>query len=302
MNIKYIILIIASLLTFTTADAQKRKTSKKKKAARTTKVVKSTAPEYITTLPIDSLANKVYQGVIGKTVVDFFGTRETYGDVRQQIMVTTHNDYVQKELEQCAIIRQLNGAEEVFIIKPYTYENGDLVIDNFTYKILPSRSLQLQKTTQKDEAREGTLDATDAQSLLAEMFRYGKYLSGMSIQTDEDKANSLLLLTTCKAMNYAGAAEFLQQLMEKRVEKGDAQAMNYLLRSAKDAKDYKKALDYADMLIDLSPNDPALLADKGAIYLLQGKKNDAKKIWKKLNKLDSSFAKNSKHDFCVKMR
>lgn len=302
MNIKYIILIIASLLTFTTADAQKRKTSKKKKAARTTKVVKNTTPEYITTLPIDSLANKVYQGVIGKTVVDFFGTRETYGDVRQQIMVTTHNAYVQKDLQQCAIIRQLNGAEEVFIIKPYTYENGDLVIDNFTYKILPSRSLQLQKTTQKNETREGTLDVADSQALLAEMFRYGKYLSGMSIQTDEDKANSLLLLTTCKAMNYAGAAEFLQQLMEKRAEKNDAVAITYLLTCAKETKDYKKAHDYADMLIDLSPDDPTMLANKGTIYILQGKKNDAKKIWKKINKLDSSFAKNSNHEFCLKMR
>ena len=77
-------LTLAILMFATALPAQRRSTTRrsKKRIATVAKPQKAVA-----ILPVDSLVGRVYAGKVGQTVVDFFGSRTTYGDVTQQIYI-----------------------------------------------------------------------------------------------------------------------------------------------------------------------------------------------------------------------
>lgn len=240
------------------ADAQKRKTTKKKKAT-TTKVQKQKMPA-ITPVPIEQLHSKAFAGKVGRTVVDFFGNRTTYGDVIQDIYLTRDNN---------AVIRQMDGVTENYIIEPYMYDNGVLKIADLTYHVIENgAALYLQHMQQNNEDREGKLTSAAPNNFASMIAQRGKYLFGMSEKTEEDLHDAHVC--------YAIAAEY-----------GNADAKKYM--DEYNQKNEKEAAALA-------------LCEEGSKYLAQGKKKDAKKVWKRLSKEHSDFAKTSQHPFCVAFR
>lgn len=266
-------MILAFLMLANGVQAQKRKTTKKKKA-KTTKVVKQQAVAPVVAVPLDSLLGKAYTGKVGQTVVDFFGTRNVYGDVTQQIYIWH---------DSTAVLRQINGTEEVYSVIPYSYNVSTLKIGQFTYIAAPDgASLQLQATKEKDEKREGKLVAENPQELLKGIYARGQYLNRMTEQTDEDKANARACLTMAAEADVDGAKAFLVDYYKKLADKDDREAIIYMMRYEASSGNYSAAHDYVDKLLDTDPDNVDLLNEKASLYDAAGKKSQAKKIRKKI--------------------
>lgn len=290
MNILRILLIAIAFGIVNGADAQKRKTTKKK--AKTTKVVNKQEPAIA--VPLDSLIGKAYTGKVGRTVVDFFGNRNTYGDVIQELYIWHDSIYA---------LRQLNGSEENYIFGKYSYDGKTLTTGEFKYT--PDKdgsALKLQKTVQNKETREGTLPSVSPTNIVNTLFLRGKYLDHMTIQEEEDKQNALTCLSITAEYGIPEAQQYLLSYYQKKADAGDVEAIRFLYNDALKKQDYPNAISLLDKLITISPDNPEIQCDKGSLLLAQGKSSDAKKLWKKLRKTHASYANTSTHPFCVKMR
>lgn len=288
-----IALLLSSVVIPDATAAKKRKPAKKK--AKVTAVATPT----VAVLPVDSLLGKAYAGKIGQTVVDFFGNRNVYGDVVQDMLITADPN---AEMQHYVVIRQLNGVEELYIIEPLNYTDGIIKVGEHSYHTLADGTLSLQPMTQNSEERKGVLTQTSAGGIMRMAYNHGKHLSGMSIQTDEDKRNARLLLGVASDNNIDDAREYFVTYNTRLAEKGDQKAIRCLFHIAMNAKNHDDAHKYIDSLIALDASKPELMADKGTIYLQQGKTSDAKKIWKKLKKNAADFVNTSEHPFCKAMR
>lgn len=283
-------LLLSFLMLATALHAQKRKTTKRKKA-RVTNTMK--AKPSAETVPIDSLIGKSYAGKIGQTVVDFFGTRTTYGDVTQQIYIWH---------DSTAVIYQRGGDEESYKILPYSLNGSTLTIGNYRYTTIKNGvALQLQKMTEGKETRQGTLASVSPVMMSQMLYMRGKYLDGMTIQTEEDKKNALICLNIAAENGQKEAQTYLYNYYKKRAEKGESNAIKYMYEYEKKAANYADAHKYCDMLISSEPQNALWLCEKGSLYLAEGKTSDAKKIMKKIKKVDNSFIKDKRHPFIKAM-
>ncbi|MBQ0074748.1 MAG: hypothetical protein KBT34_11190 [Prevotella sp.] len=290
MKYNRIIILSLALCLTATMSAQKRSTSRKK--AKTTKVVKTQETNF--NVPIDSLIGKAYTGKIGRTVVDFFGSRNTYGDVIHELYLWHDSIYA---------LRQLNGSEESYSFGKYSYDGKTLTIGEFHYT--PQKdgnALMLQKMNQNKEVREGIIPAVSPENIANILFVHGKYLDHMSIQEEEDKQNAFTCLSIAAENNVPGAYQYLYSYYKKKADNGDAKAIRYLYDEAMNMTDYTNACIYIEKLITIYPDNPELQCDKGNILLLQGNNSEAKKLWKKLRKSFADFVNTSSHPFCSKMR
>lgn len=284
-------LILALFMLATDLPAQKRKTSRRKKS-RTAAVAKPQPAASI--VPLDSLIGKAYAGTVGRTVVDFFGTRTTYGDVTQQIYIWH---------DSTAVINQRGGDTETYLFLPYTLDGSTLTVGQFRYTtVKDGHALQMQKTTENNETRQGTLSQTDPSMMVNALFLYGKHLDGMTIQTEEDKANALTCLNIAAEHGNADAQQYLYSYYKKKAESGDTDAIKRLLALETAAGNYTEAHKYCDMLIVKDPQTPAWLCEKGNLYIKEGKLSDAKKIYKKIKKQDKEYYDTSAHPFLQHMR
>lgn len=290
MNIFRLALIILALGIVTGADAQKRKTTKKK--SKTTKVVKKQEP--VLAVPLDSLVGKAYAGKVGRTVVDFFGNRNTYGDVVQELYLWRDSIYA---------LRQINGSEENYLFGKFSYDGKMLKIGEYQYAPQKDGSaLKLQKMQQNKEVREGSLPSVSPTNIVNTLFLRGKYLDRPTIQDEAEKQNALTCLTIAAEYGLPEAKEYLLSYYQKKAERGDVEAIRYLYNDALGKKDYPSAVSLLDKLIAISPDNPGIQCDKGSLLLAQGKNSDAKKLWKKFRKAHASYANTASHPFCVKMR
>ncbi len=279
-------LLLSFLMLATALPAQKRKMTKRKKA-RVTNTTKNTSR--VEAVPIDSLIGKSYAGKIGQTVVDFFGTRTTYGDVTQQIYVWH---------DSTAVIYQRGGDEESYKILPYTLSGTTLKIGDYSYTTVKNgAALQLQKMSEGKETRQGTLTSVSPVMMSQLLYMRGKYLDGMTIQTEEDKKNALICLNIAAENGQKEAQTYLYNYYKKRAEKGESIAIKYMYEYEKKASNYTEAHKYCDMMISSEPQNALWLCEKGLLYLAEGKTSDAKKILKKVKKVDNSYIKDKRHPF-----
>lgn len=277
------------MCTTLSVSAQKKR-AKTKGKAQPAKVV---TPK-LASVPVESLAGKAFSGAIGKTVVDFFGNRNTYGDVTHDIYITPDHQNV--------IIRQAAASEVIYFIEPMKYADGTFTADAYKYSTTADGGLYLTPMKVGDEQRQGTLSSAAPDNILHEMYQYGKYLSGMTIQTDEDIQNAKLLLSVTAEKGVEGAAETASKFYKKLSEKGDTDATQSLLKKALKENDYATAHDCYNKLIEQNPDNCDLLAENGLLYVKEGKMSEAKAVWKKLRKLNRNFADTSSHPFCLRMR
>lgn len=283
--------MLALLLLATTLPAQKRKTTKRSKKSKTTAVVKKTEA---TVVPIDSLIGKAYAGKIGKTVVDFFGSRVTYGDVTQQIYLWHDN---------IAVIDQRSGDTQEYLFMPYTLNGSTLSIGRFNYTTIKGgAALELQKITENNEARQGTLSSVSPLMMTDALYQHGKHLDKMTIQTDEDKQNALTCLNIAAEYGNSDAKQYLYEYYKKRADNGEIPALKYMMAYETDASNYADAIKYCDRLIELHPTEARWLCEKGSICLKQNKTSEAKKVYKKIKKVDEEFYQTSSHPFMKQMR
>lgn len=288
---KYKVLILL-LMFAASAQAQKSKTSKRKNTKTTKVTKKTTAP--VVNVPFSEIVGKAYSGKIGQTVVDFFGTRNVYGDVKQDVYVW--NDSI-------ACIHQVNGNIEEYLFPTITYANNTLKAGDYTYTAgAQGVSLQLQSMKQNNEKREGKLSAVAPDEILDKLFARGKYLNGMTEQTDEDKRNARICLTVAAQGNVEGAKAFLTDYYKKLADNGDKDALVWMMNESVAAGNYSAAHGYADSLIDSFPENIDYQFDKGMIYLAEKKESAAKKLWKKLQKKYASQISSSSHPFVKKMK
>lgn len=265
-------LMLAFLMLATALPAQKRKAAKRKKA-RTTAVKNKQTTDIV---PLDSLIGKAYTGKVGQTVVDFFGSRTTYGDVTQQVYVWH---------DSTAVIYQRGGDIEQYLILPYALSGSTLTIGNYKYTTqLKGHALQLQKFTENKEVRQGTLNEVSPIMMAQMLYLRGKYLDGMTIQTDEDKKNALICLSIAAENGQKEAKEYLHNYYKKRAEKGEPDAIKYMLEYELKAANYAEAHKYCDMMMEKEPNNISWLQQKHDIFIKEGKTSDAKKMMKKIKK------------------
>lgn len=266
-------LMLAFLMLATALPAQKRKTTKRKKA-RTTAVKETKQATDI--VPLDSLIGKAYTGKVGQTVVDFFGSRTTYGDVTQQIYVWH---------DSTAVIYQRGGDMEQYLILPYSLNGSTLTIGDYEYTTQQKgHALTLQKFMENKEVRQGTLNEVSPIMMAQMLYLRGKYLDGMTIQTDEDKKNALICLSIAAENGQKEAKEYLYSYYKKRAEKGEPAAIKYMLAYELNAVNYTEAHKYCDMMIEKEPNNVSWLQQKHDIFVKEGKTSDAKKMMKKIKK------------------
>ena len=283
-------LLLSFLMLATSLPAQRRKTNKRRKARVTNTMKAKPAAE---TVPIDSIIGKSYAGKIGQTVVDFFGTRTTYGDVTQQIYIWH---------DSTAVIYQRGGDEGKYIILPYSLNGTTLKIGDYRYTTIKNgTALQLQKMSEGKETRQGTLASVSPVMMSQMLYMRGKYLDGMTIQTDEDKKNALICLNIAAENGQKEAQTYLYDYYKKRAEKGENNAIKYMFEYEKKAANYSEAHKYCEMLISSEPQNAIWLCEKGSLYLAEGKMSDAKKIMKKIKKVDNSFIKDKRHPFIKAM-
>lgn len=257
----------------TALPAQKRKTTKRKKA-RTTAV--KTTKQTTDIVPLDSLLGKAYTGKVGQTVVDFFGSRTTYGDVTQQLYVWH---------DSTAVIYQRGGDMEQYLVLPYSLNGSTLTIGDYKYTTQQKgHALQLQKLTENKEVRQGTLTEVSPIMMAQMLYLRGKYLDGMTIQTDEDKRNALICLSIAAENGQKEAKEYLYNYYKKRAEKGEDAAIKYMLAYELNANNYAEAHKYCDMMIEKEPTNVSWLEKKHEIFIKEGKTSDAKKMMKKIKK------------------
>lgn len=284
-------LILALLMLANGVQAQKTKTKKKGKA-KTTRTTK--APAKVAAIPIEQLLGKVYEGKVGQTVVDFFGTRNIYGDVKQQVFLWEDNT---------AVIRQVNGNIEEFTFGTYSYENNTLKINDFAYAASDNGNvIELQKTKQNNELRQGKLTVSEPGDLFELIYKRGKYLNADTEATDKEKQDARTYLHIAAAKNVDGAQEFLREYYSKLADNGDKNALLYLTKASAAAGKFSAAHGYIDRLIDIEPDNFTYQCDKGMLYLNENKQSAAKKLWKKLTKKFPSDIKSSEHEFCKKMK
>ena len=284
-------LTLAILMFATALPAQRRSTTRRSKK-RTTAVAKP--QKAVAILPVDSLVGRVYAGKVGQTVVDFFGSRTTYGDVTQQIYIWH---------DSIAVINQRDGSVEAYHFLPYTLSGSTLSIGAFRYTTLSGgATLEMQKTTENNEVRQGTLSRIDPSMMVNALFLHGKYLDGMTIQTEEDKANALTCLSIAAEYGRKDAQDYLYSYYKKRADRGDTAAVKYLLKHETSAGNYAEAHRYCDKLIANEPQSAVWLCEKGLLYIMEGKMSDAKKIYKKVKKLDEEYYDTAAHPFLQRMR
>lgn len=270
--------------------AQKRKTTKKK--AKKTVVKK--APEVFKAIPVDSVIGKAYVGKVGQTVVDFFGSRKTYGDVNQELYIGR---------DSIAVLRQIMGAEEDYTLFKYRMQANLLCFSAYYYNVSDNgNKLALKRMKENDEWREGTLSRTEPYNILNNIFQRGKYLDRMTEQTEEEKLEASTFIMLAAEGGIPEAQKYVLEKYRKRADNGEAEALRYMAQYEATVGNYAAAHGYFDKLIDLNPSDASLLADKGMLFLQQNKASDAKKMWKKIKKADSNFYNSSNHPFCQKMR
>lgn len=270
--------------------AQKRKTTKKK--AKTTAIKKVAEP--FKAIPVDSVIGKAYAGKVGQTVVDFFGSRKTYGDAIQELYIGR---------DSIAVLRQIKGAEEDYTLFKYRMQANMLCFSAYYYNVSDNgNKLTLKRMKENDEWREGPLSRTEPYNILNNIFLRGKYLDRMTEQTEEEKQEASAFIMMAAEGGIPEAQKYLLEKYRKRADNGEPEALRYMAQYEATSGNYASAHDYLDKLIDLNPSDASLLADKGLLYIEQNKTSDAKKIWKKIKKADSNFYNTSDHPFCVKMR
>lgn len=283
-------LLLSFLMLATALPAQRQKTNRRKKARVTNTNKAKTTAEVV---PLDSLIGKSYAGKIGQTVVDFFGNRTTYGDVTQQIYIWH---------DSTAVIYQRGGDTENYMILPYSLNGSTLTIGDFKYTTQKGgASLLLQKTMEGKETRQGTLTSVSPIMMSQMLYMRGKYLDGMTIQTDEDKRNAIICLNIAAENGQKEAQTYLYNYYKKRAEKGESNAIKYMYEYEKNALNYSEAHKYCDMMINKEPQNAFWLCEKGSLYLKEGKTPDAKKIMKKIKKVDNSFIKDKRHPFIKAM-
>lgn len=266
-------LLLAFLTLATALPAQKRKTAKRKKA-RTTATVKNKVNSDI--VPIESLIGRSYAGKVGQTVVNFFGNRTEYGDVNQQLYVWHDNT---------AVIYQRGGDMEQYLVLPYSLNGSTLTIGDYKYTTVKNgHALVLQKTMEEKEVRQGTLSEVSPVMMTQMLYMRGKYLDGMTIQTDEDKKNALVCLSIAAENGMKEAKDYLYNYYKKRAEKGEATAIKYMLEQELNAANYTDAHKYCDMMIEKEPDNVSWLQKKHDIFIKEGKTSDAKKMMKKIKK------------------
>lgn len=276
----------------TEADAQRRKTTRKKRA-RTTAVAKK-PKEVVVAVPTDSLIGRVYGGKVGRTVTDFFGSRVTYGDVRHQVYVWR---------DSIAVLHHWGGDTDVYEVLPYKHNGTALTLGGFTYSTIRNgKALSLNKTTENKETREGILTLEEPEMMARAIYMRGKYLDGMSIQTDEDKRNALIMLRISAEEGDAEAQQYLAQYFKKRADKGEPDAIREMLDRETAATNYAEAHKYIDMLIAMEPENMELLCEKGTLYVSEGNESAAKRVYKKIRKGDREFFEASQNPFLVSMR
>lgn len=286
-----ILLLLALLITTTALPAQKRKTTKRSKAKKTTTVIKKNEA---VVLPVDSLIGKVYAGKIGRTVVDFFGNRVTYGDVTQQIYIWH---------DSIAVIDQRGGDTQEYLFLPYTLNGSTLTIGQYRYTTIKGgTALELQKMKEGQEERQGTLTSVSPLMMTDALYYHGKHLDKMTIQTDEDKRNVLTCLNIAAENGNADAKQYLYEYYKKRADSGEMSALRYMSDHETEAGNYANAIKYCEKLIDLNPKDMQWLCKKGAICIKTGNISEAKKVYKKIKKLDKEFYADSNHPFMQRMR
>lgn len=286
-----ILLSLALLITTTSLPAQKRKTVKRTKAKKTTTIVKK---DESVVLPIDSLIGKVYAGKTGRTIVDFFGNRVTYGDVTQQIYIWH---------DSIAVIDQRVGDTQEYLILPYTLNGSTLSIGQYRYTTIKGgTALELQKMKEGNEERQGTLTSVSPLMMSDALYYHGKHLDGMTIQTDEDKRNALICLNIAAENSNADAKQYLYEYYKKRADSGEMSAIRYMSDYETEAGNYASAIKYCEKLIDLNPKDMQWQCKKGTICIKTGNISEAKKVYKKIKKLDKEFYDNSPHPFMQHMR
>lgn len=269
-------LLLSFLMLATALPAQKRKASKGKKARTST--VKRSAVQF-DIVPLDSVVGRSYSGKVGQTVVDFFGNRTTYGDVTQQIYVWH---------DSTAVIYQRGGDTETYLVLPYSLTGSTLTIGDFKYTTLKNgHALSLQKTMEGKEVRQGTLQEVSPVMMSQMLYLRGKYLDGMTIQTDEDKKNALVCLNIAAENGQREAQQYLYGYYKKRADKGEVAAIKYMLEYEKNAANYAEAHKYCDMMIEKEPRNAAWLKEKHELYIKEGKNSEAKKLMKKIKKLSS---------------
>lgn len=286
-----ICLLLALLMVATALPAQKRKTTARKKKQKTTAVAKKSEA---VVLPIDSLIGKAYAGKIGQTVVDFFGSRVTYGDVTQQIYLWR---------DSIAVIDRRSGDTQEYLFLPYSLSGSTLTIGQFKYTTIKGgTALELQKTTENKEVRQGTLSGVSPLMMANALYLHGKHLDNMTIQSDEDKRNALTCLNIAAEQGNAEARQYLYEYYKKRADNGEVPALRYMLAYETDAGNYAEAMKYCDSLISLYPTDAQWLCVKGLLCLQTDKTSEAKKVYKKIKKLDEEFYATSQHPFMKRMR
>lgn len=285
-----ICIALALILLSTSLYAQKRKTRRSKKSRPTAVVKRNTA----CVLPVDSLIGKVYAGKVGQTVVDFFGTRTTYGDVTQQIYIWR---------DSLAVLNQRGGDTDSYLVLPYTLKGSTLNLGQFSYTTVNNGdAIEMVKTKENNEVRQGTLNRADPSMMVSAIFQRGKYLDRITIQTDEDKRDAFVCLSIAAEAGNKEAQKYLVEYYKKRADKGEKNAIMYMMRHETETGNYTAAHEYCDKLIEMAPENMELLCEKGSLYLLEGKKSDAKKIYRRIKKLNEDFYNSSQLPFMREMR
>lgn len=114
-----------------------------------------------------------------------------------------------------------------------------------------------------------------------------------ALRTEKDKAKAMLYIAYCfdKKKDYSAAFTWY----EKAVKADLPQAYNdisYMYAMGKGTKkDFAKAYEMVDIAIQKEPQNPNFYDRKGEIFLMEGKTEQAQKMWNKVLSLDSDAEK-----------
>ncbi len=290
--ITYFLCLMAVMFFSATDVMAQRKTTRSKKAKVTRKKTKTAEPKLVS-VPIDSLIGRDYYGVVGKTVVDFFGSRKTYGELVHEIYVASDSNVV---------FHYKAGDTETFTVMPYTYNGAILTVNGLAYQAVQGgAALNLPSTKENGESRQGRLTRCDASLLINETYKRGNYIDRSGDLTEEEQRQAYLCVAIAADAGHAEAREYLTKFYQRAADNGDVSAVKWLLaRRMKDA-DYTAAHALIDSQIEREPQSAYWLCEKGLVYIAQNDKSAAKKLLKRVKKLDVAYYDEASHPFLQEM-
>ncbi len=290
--LRIILMLLAVVLVAMPASAQRKKSRARKAKTSKRKTVKKQEP--LVAVPLDSLVGRSYSGEVGQTVVDFFGTRKTYGAVHHDIYVYSPTQLV---------YHYYAGDTDSLLIRPYQYSGCLLTMGPFTYQALDNgHSLQLQKTKEKGEDRQGKLLLTDPKPIIDATYRRGNYIDRSGDLTDEERKESLTMIQVAADAGHDEARTYLRTIRTREAEAGDEAAIGWLIQQDIAAGNYSDARKWIDKEAKRHPDDPRWLCDKGSVYLAEGNTSAAKKLLKQIKKLDADYYNSAEHPFLQAMK